>query len=118
MTGVRRPAAPADAVPVPVTATVDRASLESVRIVPVPRLTPGVSAMTLGRWVLVRRDRLGDVDLLVHELVHVRQWREQGAVRFLSRYLSAYLRGRLRGLGHWEAYRAVPAEVEARETTR
>lgn len=82
---------------------------------PVPFLVPGVAAMTLGRRVLVRRDRLDDVGLLHHELVHVRQWREQGPVRFPVSYLAAYARGRLRGLGHHEAYRAVPAEVEARE---
>jgi hypothetical protein len=35
--------------------------------------------------------------LLLHELVHVRQWRDAGPVRFLARYLGDYLRGRLRG---------------------
>lgn len=88
--------------------------LEGCRIVPVPRLLPGTAAMTLGRSVLVRRDRLDDVVLLAHELAHVRQWREQGRVRFAARYVADYLRRRARGLPHREAYRAVPAEVEAR----
>jgi hypothetical protein len=44
----------------------------------------------------------------------VRQWRELGAVRFLSRYLGAYARGRRRGLGHQDAYEAIPLEAEAR----
>jgi hypothetical protein len=82
-----------------------------------------VAAMTLGRTVYVRRDVLdGDPPrlalLLVHELVHVRQWREMGAVRFLARYLGDYLRGRLAGRGHAEAYRAIRAEREAVDLSR
>ena len=40
--------------------------------------------MTLGRVILLRRDHAGDEALLAHELVHVRQWRELGPVRFLA----------------------------------
>ena len=43
--------------------------------------------MTLGRWILLRRGHEHDRGLIAHELVHVRQWRELGAVRFLVRYL-------------------------------
>ena len=92
---------------------ITRADLDRARVVPVPFVSPGSAAMTLGRWILIRRDRLDDAALLHHELVHVRQWREQGVLGFLTRYLSAYLRGRLRGLGHWDAYRGIPAEAEA-----
>ena len=84
------------------------------RIVDVPFLTPGVAAMTLGRMILLRRDHRDDEVLLGHELVHVRQWRELGAARFLWRYLGAYARGRFAGLGHQRAYEAIPLEVEAR----
>lgn len=94
---------------------VTAADLQRVRIVRVPVLTPGVSALTLGRVVLIRRDRVADPALLHHELVHVRQWRERGVVGFLSDYLGAYFRGRRSGLGHQDAYRAIPAEVEARD---
>lgn len=94
---------------------ITRADLDRARIVPVPFLQPGVSAMTLGRFILVRRTALDDLALLHHELVHVRQWREQGIVGFLRAYLTAYFQGRLAGLGHWDAYRAIPQEVEARE---
>jgi Domain of unknown function (DUF4157) len=83
-------------------------------VVVVPLLTPGVAGMTLGRWVLLRRGHEHDAGLLGHELVHVRQWRELGAARFLWRYLGAYGRGRLRGLSHREAYAAIPFEREAR----
>lgn len=96
-------------------AGISRGDLDRARFVIVPVLQPGVSAMTLGRFVFIRRGALDDPALLHHELVHVRQWREQGMVGFLVAYLSAYFRGRLRGLGHWEAYRAIPAEIEARE---
>lgn len=77
---------------------------------------PGASAWTLGRRVLLRRSEWG-VDgtdrLVAHELVHVAQWGEHGRSAFLVAYLGAYLRGRLGGLGHWDAYREIPAEVEA-----
>ena len=77
---------------------------------PVPR---GAAAITLGRVVSVRRASSDDARLLAHELVHVRQWRELGAVRFLARYVGSYLAWRLRGYGHWAAYRRIPLEVEA-----
>jgi hypothetical protein len=91
------------------------ADVARARIVDVPWLTPGVGAMTVGRLILLRRDCAGDEALVAHELVHVRQWRELGAARFLGRYLAAYARGRAAGLGHQRAYEAIPLEVEARE---
>jgi len=91
------------------------ADVARARILDVPCLTPGVAAMTLGPLILMRRDHAGDEALVAHELVHVRQWRELGAVRFLWRYLGAYTHGRAAGLGHAAAYRAIPLEVEARE---
>jgi hypothetical protein len=88
--------------------------LERARVVVVPLLTPGVAGMTLGRWILLRRGHEHDRELIGHELVHVRQWRELGAVRFLARYVGAYAQGRCRGLGHKAAYEAIPMEAEAR----
>jgi hypothetical protein len=84
------------------------------RIVVVPWLSPGTAGMTVGRWVLLRGGHEDDRELLAHEMVHVRQWRERGARGFLTRYLADYLRGRRRGLGHGDAYRAIPFEAEAR----
>jgi hypothetical protein len=84
------------------------------RIIPVPWLPAGTAAMTLGRWILLRRGAF-EKGLLAHELVHVMQWRELGVARFLFAYLRAYFRGRLRGLSHWHAYREIPLEIEARE---
>jgi Domain of unknown function (DUF4157) len=94
---------------------VPRADVARARIVDVPWLTPGVAAMTFGPVILLRRGHGGDEALLAHELVHVRQWRELGAARFLWRYLGGYARGRVAGLGHQRAYEAIPLEVEARE---
>lgn len=88
---------------------------ERARVVVVPVLTPGVLAMTLGRWILVRRGHERDATLLAHELVHVEQWRRLGALHFLARYLGDYVRLRASGAGHQAAYRALPFEVEARD---
>lgn len=88
--------------------------LDRTRLVCVPVLTPAIAGMTLGRWILLRRGHDHDANLIAHELVHVRQWRELGAVRFLVRSLGAYARGRWRGLGHRAAYEAIPLEAEAR----
>ncbi|MEP6626037.1 MAG: DUF4157 domain-containing protein [Acidimicrobiia bacterium] len=93
---------------------VDAVDVERARIVVVPWLTPGVLAMTLGRYVLVRRGHETNRDLIAHELVHVEQWRRQGRIGFLRAYLGDYVRGRRAGLGHWDAYRAIRAEAEAR----
>jgi hypothetical protein len=90
------------------------ADVARARILLVRSLTPGVAAMTLGRLILLRRDHRDDHPLLAHELVHVRQWRELGPVRFLWRYLGAYAAGRRAGLDHQRAYEAIPLEVEAR----
>lgn len=101
---------------------------ESVRVRTAPRFMRrfwgrDIKAMTLGRTIFLdpalmtaAQNRPGL--LLVHELVHVRQWGELGVARFLWRYLSAYLGGRWRGLGHRAAYLAIPLEVEARVAAR
>ena len=82
----------------------------------------GISAMTFPNRIYVDpaviTARHGPGVLLVHELIHVRQWRELGVARFLWRYLSDYLGGRIKGLGHRAAYLAIPLEVEAREVAR
>ena len=101
---------------------------ESVRVRAAPAVMRrlwgrDISAMTLGKTIFIdpslmtaARHRPGV--LLVHELVHVRQWGELGVMRFLWRYLTGYLRGRWKGLSHRAAYLAIPLEVEARVTAR
>ncbi len=53
--------------------------------------------------------------LIVHELMHIEQWRRLGAPRHVSQYLGDYVRHRFQGYGHWESYRAIRLEVEARD---
>lgn len=77
---------------------------------PVP---PGADAWTLGSLVIVRRRFATRTHLIAHELEHVRQWRELGAVGFLRAYLCAYLGWRLRGYSHAASYRRIPAEISA-----
>ncbi len=60
------------------------------------------------------RPRADLTRLVIHELVHVSQWREEGYIRFAARYGWDYLRQRLRGASHAESYRAIRYEVEAR----
>lgn len=85
----------------------------------VPVLTGRVLAITLGRVVWVHPDALGSViagdepELVAHELIHVRQWSEDGVVAFLARYLVDYLRLRVLGCGHHDAYRHIRYEWAA-----
>ena len=81
---------------------------------PVP---PGADAMTLGRLILVRKGHDSSATLIAHELVHVRQFEEQGFVPFLLGYVGRYLLLRLDGWPHLAAYRRLPAEIEARWVT-
>jgi len=84
----------------------------------------GIAAVSLPFGVFVQpevmeRLRMGveperSATLIVHELMHIEQWRRLGAARHLAQYLGDYLRGRWHRLGHWEAYRAIRLEVEAR----
>jgi hypothetical protein len=101
---------------------------ESVQVRSAPALMRGlwgrdISAMTLGKTIFLDPDLMAAAQhlpglLLVHELVHVRQWDELGVIRFLWRYLSAYVGGRMKGLGHRAAYLAIPLEVEAQVAAR
>jgi hypothetical protein len=94
---------------------VPRAIAQRARIQRVPLLPRGASGMTIGRLVFLLRDdvRDGSSQLLAHELVHVRQYREQGYLPFSIRYLWHYFAGLARYRGHQKAYRAIPVEVEA-----
>lgn len=58
------------------------------------------------------------VDLLAHELTHVRQYGRYGMAAFLGRYLGEYLRARLAGAPHAEAYHRISFEREAESTSR
>ena len=86
---------------------------------PVP---PGADGITLGSLVIVTARSAADPlrfdELLRHEAVHVRQYRDLGTARFLFRYIRAYLHWRGRGYSHGGAYRRIPFEAEAVWTAR
>ena len=79
----------------------------------------GVAAMTLPHAVYVSDEALAQVlsgaarTLLLHESVHVDQWRHYGRAGFLARYVGDYLKGRAVGLPHHAAYRAIRFERRA-----
>ena len=91
----------------------------------------GMGAITFGRRVFVSpRMVVKDVRgrravhgwLLVHEAAHVLQYEEDGFVKFLLKYLRDYWRElpagekwKLSGAARVAAYKAIPAEREARE---
>lgn len=82
----------------------------------------GIKGVTQWRWVLVDPETLrGDRDLLarlvIHELVHLRQFRDQGFLRFMTGYVAQYWAARMRGFTPRQAYLDIKAEREARETT-
>lgn len=98
---------------------------DTVPLRPAPRWLQAIwgsdiRAVALGRSVFVRPDQFtGDPKalgrLIVHELVHARQWADYGVIGFMTRYVRRYVTGLARGLGHRAAYRSNPYETEARE---
>jgi hypothetical protein len=90
-----------------------RTSRHRVHIVPWLRrpaglLFPNWLAITIGRDIVAWRDL--DPGELAHELEHVRQWRQHGAL-FPIRYWLASLNA-IRSGGHW--YRCNAFELAAR----
>lgn len=75
--------------------------------------------MTLGYTILLAKpvDEQGNSPLLAHELVHVRQWADQGRIGFTGRYVGSFVTG-LRLHRSWKrAYLGIEAETEARRET-
>lgn len=81
------------------------------RVLKVRWVPGGRAGFTFRNYILV--DEWRD-DLLAHELVHVRQFRQMGVIRFSYRYLRDYLSNRVAGDSHYEAYRNIGLEIEAR----
>lgn len=82
----------------------------------------GISGVTIRKWVFVNPELMrGDPQrlgrLVIHELVHVKQVRQQGYVRFSLRYIFEYGWGIVAGKDTRQAYLDITAEREARETT-
>jgi len=91
--------------------------LGRVRLVRTNLIPPAADGMTLGRFVFLRGDHIAHTGstLLAHELVHVRQFAEMGAARFVYAYVTSYLRNLRRTRSHRQAYLDIPLEREARE---
>jgi len=71
-------------------------------------IMPSWLAITIGRWIFAWRPL--DEPELAHELVHVRQWGDNG-VRFIARYLAESSRAKKAG---GDRYRDNRFEIEAR----
>jgi hypothetical protein len=83
-----------------------------------PFVANGVAGITLGERIYLHpsvagmpREWIGSI--LLHESVHVMQYRRHGLVGFLARYLLEYLRNRARGMSAERAYREISFEREA-----
>jgi hypothetical protein len=83
---------------------------------------PGIQGQTHGPFVFISpevmrgdRDRLAR--LVIHELVHVRQYKAAGYLRFVVSYLKEYWIGRAGGKSPRQAYLDISLEREAREVT-
>lgn len=82
----------------------------------------GIQGQTHGRLVFVDPGVLhGEPDrlarLVIHELVHVRQYKAAGYLRFTLSYIREYVKGRLSGKTARQAYLDISAEREARAVT-
>lgn len=81
--------------------------------------TPGAVALTIGRTVYIRPGHYmpatpGGLAIIAHELCHVRQWQDLGAVRFAWRYLWEFMRHGYYGISlEREAY-ALQSEIAER----
>lgn len=85
-------------------------------------ITLGSNVLILPALVTFNRENQKKLpeDLLVHEIMHVIQYREKGFARFLYQYSKSYWNN-LRKIGEYDfaarrrAYLDIPFEIEARE---
>jgi len=82
----------------------------------------GISGLTHWRFVCVdpevmRGDPQRLARLVIHELVHVRQYLAAGYLRFVTSYLKEYWIARIVGKTPRQAYLDISMEREARELT-
>ena len=100
----------------------DRINVWPASKLPMSLWRPGIEGQAHGRVILVdpkvlRGDRLRLARLVVHELIHVRQYASSGYLRFTASYVTEYLMGRLGGKSPRQAYLDISHEREARELT-
>lgn len=83
-----------------------------------PRLLKA-EAVTLGSTIYYRRAREYVAPRWhIHEQMHVEQYNKYGIIGFLFIYLIEYIYGRFKGLDHYEAYKEITFEVQARMAER
>lgn len=76
-----------------------------------------IQAITLYPWILFSSASEETPERLFrHELEHFYQVQRLGWWHFYLNYLKSYFHFRRQGLGHQEAYWAIPYEVEARNS--
>lgn len=82
----------------------------------------GFGAITLYPFILIKwpRPTFDDPELLQmvrvmvkHEMIHVKQIREQGFFKFYAKYVWDWVRNFFKGHTGKDAYYAIPAEIEA-----
>lgn len=81
-----------------------------LRLVGSRLIMPNWTAITIRTWIFSWRPL--DEAELAHELVHVRQWRENGFLHYIRRYLAASRQAAAAG---GNRYRDNRFEVEARK---
>jgi RHS repeat-associated protein len=83
-----------------------------------PSFAPGdAQALTIGNNVFLLSDKPNTnegIALLAHEITHSAQYRRYGSAdAFITDYFSDYLVNRLNGMDDYDAYSAIPVEIEA-----
>lgn len=68
-------------------------------------------AITLKNHIFIRSEYRNYFPLLVHEAVHVRQWRNER--HFIIKYLYYYLKNYIKTFSHNYSYKNNPYELEA-----
>ena len=58
---------------------------------------------------------LDGIELVAHELTHIKQWRLKGQIGFVSAYLSEYRKNRKAGMSEVDAYANISFEKQAAE---
>jgi len=90
--------------------------MDRVRLIRTSLLPPAADGMTVGPWIFLRGERIGQerTELLAHELVHVQQFITMGSSRFVATYVGEYVRNLVTMRSHRAAYLAISLEEEAR----
>lgn len=58
---------------------------------------------------------LDGIELVAHELTHIKQWRLKGHIGFVSAYFSEYRKNRRAGMSEIDAYANISFEKQAAE---